>query len=396
MFEKVIVRSSENGAAITAGELAEALLYFQNVHIILDYGSVLGLVRQMGMSTLLAILNRPSVSAIYTEQMLTLYPEFINYKQYYSFNAIQFCGSDSVGQLHTAKRRFEFLLEDKCGIPRKRARVYQERFRKLAPFKTITGDNFIEGGLLNIAHADLEDKDYVLKAVITSLRYSVGEKNIPKDFNYRVFLEDDRFTVETDLDFEALSQAYNARWGGNISVTKPLLDILISRSDLAFAAHYGSELYTSIRTSELIDLKCRGLLRRINLDKSQINLFSKSVTYDAPRLRDVINSGERTFEQFLVMLDNAERFKHWVGKIAPEQELISEYLKELTSEPTISRLPSKLIRYFFTSAASIIEPISGNALSLADSFLVEKMLSGWRPNRFVTKQLTPFVNTEVK
>lgn len=394
MFEKVILKSSDSGAAITAGELAEALLYYQNVHLVLDYGSVMGLVRQIGMPNLLTTLNRPNVSAIYTEQMLTVLPQTINNRQYFSFEAIRICGSELVGQLHSAKRRFTFMLEDKCNIPRKRAMLYQERFRKLAPFKRITDDSFIEGGLIRAAHEELADKNLVKDAIKVSLKHSVGLQHIPEHFEYRVFLEENRFTVDTDLDFSALSKVYSSRWGGSLSVVNPLLDFFIFKSDLAFAAHYGSEIYTSHRTSDLIDLKCKGLLRRINLDKTNINSFSRTVTQNAPKLRDVINSGERTYDEFLVLLDKAEKFKKWIGNKSPEQELISEYLKDISSEPTISKLPSKLIRYFFTTAIGMIEPITGNALSLTDTFLVEKMLGGWRPNRFVTENLSPFVDVE--
>ena len=37
MFEKIVLHRSDQGNSITAGELAEALLYYQNVHLILDY-----------------------------------------------------------------------------------------------------------------------------------------------------------------------------------------------------------------------------------------------------------------------------------------------------------------------------------------------------------------------
>ncbi len=40
MFEKIILRRSDKGPGLTAGELAEALLFYQNVHIVLDFSSL--------------------------------------------------------------------------------------------------------------------------------------------------------------------------------------------------------------------------------------------------------------------------------------------------------------------------------------------------------------------
>ncbi len=67
MFEKIVLRRSDKGLALSAGELAEALLFYQNVHIILDYGSLSGLISQIGMPAIVSLVSRPNVSAIYCE-----------------------------------------------------------------------------------------------------------------------------------------------------------------------------------------------------------------------------------------------------------------------------------------------------------------------------------------
>ena len=61
MFEKIILRRSDKGPALSAGELAEALLFYQNVHIVLDYSSLRGLINQIGMPSIVSLLSRPNV-----------------------------------------------------------------------------------------------------------------------------------------------------------------------------------------------------------------------------------------------------------------------------------------------------------------------------------------------
>lgn len=40
MFEKIVLRRSEDGLSPTVGDLAEALLFYRHVHLMLDRGSL--------------------------------------------------------------------------------------------------------------------------------------------------------------------------------------------------------------------------------------------------------------------------------------------------------------------------------------------------------------------
>ena len=70
MFEKIVLRRSETGTAITAGQIAEALLFYQNVHLIIDLGSFGQLIRQIGPETLLSVLQHGDCTAVYCEEIL--------------------------------------------------------------------------------------------------------------------------------------------------------------------------------------------------------------------------------------------------------------------------------------------------------------------------------------
>lgn len=396
MFEKIILRRAENGAGISAGDLAEALFYYQNVHLVLDYGCMIGLIQKIGMPTFLSLLSRPTVSAIYTEDMLTVFPETINSKQYYSFEAFHIVGNESAGTLHTPKKRFEFLLTDKCGYSRKHAKNYQERFRKLAPFRKLNSDHYVEGGLLNAATLDLLDASYVQEAIKLSLENHVGKGNFPSNFSFNIFPENNRFQIDTNLNFSELTKHHKVKWGGSgdLRPANLLLDILNAKNELIFASHFGGEMYTSSLTSKLIDLKCAGLLKRANIDQVNIDNFTKSINQEAPRIKDCIDSGERSFDDFLQLLDKSEKFKSWLVDRNPDVDLVAEYIQAITSEGWIQSIPSKSIRYILSGIAGVIEPISGNLVSLADSFLIEKIFGGWKPNRFVNNELIPFLDSE--
>ena len=116
MFEKIVLRCSDKGPALTAGELAEALLFYQNVHLVLDFGSLNGLISQIGMPTLVSLLTRPNISAVYCENSLATHTETKNNIATHSFIAYSFAGDQEVGQLNSRKKKLEWILTKKTRL----------------------------------------------------------------------------------------------------------------------------------------------------------------------------------------------------------------------------------------------------------------------------------------
>lgn len=58
MFETIIVRRHvNNGQAIDAGLLAETLLFYDNIHIVVDAGTLFGLANKIGTDNVLSLLE---------------------------------------------------------------------------------------------------------------------------------------------------------------------------------------------------------------------------------------------------------------------------------------------------------------------------------------------------
>ena len=68
MFEKTVLRRSEGGLALSAGQLAEALLFYQNVHLVIDRGTFASLLSTIGIGRLMSLLQRPGFTAVYCEE----------------------------------------------------------------------------------------------------------------------------------------------------------------------------------------------------------------------------------------------------------------------------------------------------------------------------------------
>jgi len=54
------------------------------------------------------------------------------------------------------------------------------------------------------------------------------------------------------------------------------------------------------------------------------------------------------------------------------------------------------IRYLLALTADAANPVAGFVAGLADNFLIEKLLSGWRPSHFVNDRLVPFLTGDSK
>src|SRR5579862_2034433 len=111
MFEKIILRRSEGGPALTLGEIAEALLFYQNVHLVLDYGTLLALVESLGMGGLLSLLARDNVTAVYTEEMLATKTEANILEDLHTLVAFMVSGDQTTGDIASRRGRLEYLLQ---------------------------------------------------------------------------------------------------------------------------------------------------------------------------------------------------------------------------------------------------------------------------------------------
>ena len=393
MFERVILRRSVNGSAITAGELADALLFSQNVHIVLDHGSIMGLDSSIGMQKLLALLSKPGISATYLEEMTGIQTEQTAYGPQYSLVAYMLSGSQEVGQLKSRKKKLEFILERR-GYKKAQARRLIERFRRLVKIRKISDDYFVKGGVIAAARIDLTDENYVDAAARVVAKQLLRRETLPADFHFRVQSYGDKFSISTNLDFGEISSIQQAidPNAGEYTAAHVATTILSASIGTIYAGHYGGDFYTSTTESRIIQVREQSLLERTQRDQTQIEEFKTVVIKDSPSIAEVINSGERSFAEFLEVLKSADKFKKWLRGKSPDEVLVATYLDDVTAIGWLNKIPSKTIRYVIGSVIGNLDPVSGLALSAGDSFFLDKLLGGWRPNQFVNKELRQFLN----
>lgn len=394
MFEKIILKSSDSGQPISIGELAEALFFYQNVHIILDYSSLTQIVSSIGMQKLLELLSRQNVTAVYCEDILATQTQKPGMIEVHSFASIMVSGDQTVGQLKKRNDRLEYILT-RLGHTKKQSKILIEKFRSKVPIRKLTDNYFIEGGILNAAYQDLSDKNYVLEATKLTLLKELGNNFPLTDYKFSLDVYHPNIYVNTNIDFAKVNSKLKQSNSALDSITPAFLiqNFLIAKADTILAANYGGEFYTSEISSKIIQLRHHELLKKIGIDKRELNTFKEITIPDCPSMRDVINNKERSFDDFLEFLDKSDKFRKWVHGVNPDEKIASAYLKELTSLTWINNNYTKALRYILSTAVGALEPISGAVYSAADTFLVEKLCGGWQPSHFVSKRLKPFLST---
>lgn len=155
-----------------------------------------------------------------------------------------------------------------------------------------------------------------------------------------------------------------------------------------------SEITTDVIHSTLIELKCEDIFKKLTNNQKQIDLFQHIVFEDGKAIRESINLGKSPFESILPLLEESEKYYKWVDSLDDNSNLVREYYKELASKSWIDKLPSKSVRFsFFTGAGLLIDAVcptgfgtaAGVALSLGDTFLLDNIIKGWKPNQYIEK-----------
>lgn len=392
MFDHVVLRRADGGQPISAGQIAEALLFYQKVHLVIDRGTLLGLVKQIGMPQLLTLLQRHDFSAVYCEEMLGTSTDNVGAFQIHSFVAFTLSGDKTAGELKTVDDRLRFDLE-RAEMPKAEARRFTKAFLDRVPVRKFSGNHFIAGGITEAAKLDVLDAEYTKEAVRRALQVMPGGYTAGSDLKFDVIDSKVGIHVFTNVDFEAINRRRAAGTPPEDPLTPAhlLSSILDARADLALASFYGGDFVTSASASAIIQVRYSELLRRSALNTASLQQFAEVVLPDTRTVAEVIDSGERTFPEFLVLLDKAARFKNWTKAVNPDENLVRTYVRDISSEGWIQRLPQKSMRYAFTLALDASNPVAGMVAGFVDNFVLEKLLSGWRPNHFISTKLQPFV-----
>ncbi len=407
MFEFAVLRRTGNGEnVVDIGLLAETLLFYQRAHLLLD-GSLDYLITTIGPDLLLELLDRPGVSASLSRDNLGTLSHTDGSLTSYNFGQFRFGPPGKSGKPKhlTDEEWINLMLERQLGASQSTRRFAKKLNKKVARI-TYTDPAFGSKNLPSLAREDLKDTNFVEQAVRGVLAALVPSFVLPSAWRFRPVVLGDQFAIDTNFDFAMLNQEYHKSIPPSHSTLSPaylINHLLEARAAIFMGAKYLGELVVDPATSSIIKLKCTELMHKRDAQVNELDLFQELHLPNARKVRECINNGERTFAEFLKLLDHAQKFKDWLGTRNPDQRLLEEYYRAATEGSWVDKLGTKASRWAITTGlAAAVESLyptgfaiaGAQGLSLLDATMLDRILAGWRPSHFVEGRLGQFVSGE--
>jgi hypothetical protein len=294
-------------------------------------------------------------------------------------------------------------MERALGQSRSTAKFTKKLIPKLA--RVTWNDNALGGRDIPTATCedDLKDAGFIQEAMRRVLTALVPTFVIPTNWYFRAILLGGEFAIDTNYDFDCINAEYHKTVPPTHSSITPaylINHVLEARASILVASRYLGELVVDPAAAEIVRLKCAELMRKRDAQVKELDLFQEMHLPEARKIRECLNSGEQSFGDFLKLLDHAAKFKTWLAKQNPDEELLRKYYEEVTAESWTDRLGTKTSRWVITTglgaAVEAFYPTgaaiaAAQGISLLDATLLDRILKGWRPNQFVEGRLASFV-----
>jgi hypothetical protein len=388
MFQRAVIAPPKD-ANFSLGQLAEAMFFYADAQMVVRASTFASLVERIGPEDTLTLIRRGSLKVSLVQQLFGVRAN--------TFVSVKLSASAD-RKVHSFEDELLIMLERSLG----KKRLARRLSSKLVPHVTHYDFSDLPRGALSIcdmAAEDASDPDYLRRAVERIARNTDPMFSLGRDEFFRIRdLSRGSKVVETNVDFSRI----NAHRAADAPLTPDtvLAAVINARFETFLSSRYMGDLITTPEYGDLIRIKHFEFLRPQSNSESSIKLFQDTTLANMPTIAEAIDTGRRTFSEFLALLDKADRFKGWIADKNPDQHLLNEYLKAATEKTWAEKLPSKSIRCVVGAGVGIaadalfptgLGTLAGLGYGLADSLLLDKLIKGWRPSHFVEQNLVPFV-----
>lgn len=381
------------GPALDIGAIAEGLIFYGRVAIVGNIGVLQYLLSKIPPYILLSLLKDGRIEYHYLETQTGVSTTVM------SNGRSQHHLMTFAGQSHAIEKAGRDAFRIAAGNT-SQAKLNSIKFCSyLKPFSYADFNQFS-------ITKDLDNDINTFETVSSLLKGIVPNYQLPKDLRFKVERENDRFFVDSNLDYEKLNIEYHKsvpKEHSKLSEAYILSIIQGAYESTYFAAKLDAEVAINPIEKAVQSKTVEAIVNRNFRNKSELDSFIDLVLTDGNAIREAVNSGKVQFSEIVKLLDSADKFRDWLINQPPDTKLISAYYQETIKDSWAEKLPGKSLRWsIFTGigvgidlmGAGGVGTAAGVAISGADNFFLDKLLSGWKPHQFIEKELKPiFINT---
>lgn len=381
MFESIYITPTSNNS-LDIGLLAELLLFYGKVRVVASESMVNDLVRVCPPELIIELIQEEFLHIDYLHNSLGVLFYNNEFPKKYSFTTFS-------SPEHTLEKISQKIFYSNIGR-QGRARRLSQKFNKLVNVETYT-DEVYE----NIP-SFLLDRAFIDNSITEIFRKLIPEYLIPINTYFHVFEEDRKIVVETNIDFSSVNNIYSKKYKDKILTVDGILSIIFHiKGFIHFASRFNDEIATDDLNSSIIKGKFELIAKKIIKDYYQIELFQNFIFEKIRDIRGAVNSGTINFTDVIEVVKKSRKFKNWLSELSPESSIIREYYRTVSADTVIDKLPSKTVRWaLFSGTGILIDSLSGGSgigiagglgLSAFDSFILDKVVAGWKPNHYINQ-----------
>lgn len=391
---KAITFATQNkldpNAPLDIGCLVESMLFYQQATIVADQSILKQLIQYFGIERLITLIDEELLKIKYTESLVGIVTNTINNTQYHDTVEFSF-------PQHTYQDVIRRLCVDVTGKSGKGRRLAQKIENKIQVSKH---DHVILAG----ARHSILDQAYIGPAVKLIIKELCPEAGDVSDLQFNTFKTANGIEVATNINFDELNLRYHKRVSSAHSTLTPafiLGHILDTEKELYFASSGLSELASSQLSATLASQKIDYIIDKSKKSSSTLSNFNTFIFDDSKAIREAVNSGKIDLDDLLEVLIKSKKFKEWIAGLKPEEDLIKSYYEEVTKETIVDKLPVKSVRWgLFTGLGYAVDTfvtggvgtLTGIALGVLDTFYLDRMISGWKPNQFIDNEVKRLIS----
>ena len=385
-FEDLLVAEplSEQGRRIEVGRIAEDLLFYESVRVHVSCSELVELLAGVGVDTAIELMERGNLKLAYANNfvcarthkdgVIALYEPLIITADKFALESAVDAIMREIGQTGPGTAKLVTRLVD----------LIEERPHDV--------------GICDATRTFLDNSQACEDAVRAVLDAEGGLPEGHPPLRFRPTRhEGGRFTVDTNIDFD-LVNAESERIRGPLDPARLIAFVASAYSKLSLAGQHSADLDTNAVDSILLGAQIRDCLSRRNRAEGSFYELQRVAFGNGNAIAEAINAHGRSFQELTAVLEKAQGFRKWLRSQPPQVDLVHQFYVESTADTWISRLPAKTFRWLAATAAGGALAgtpglIAGAAVGAIDTFLVDRILGGWKPSHFVNGALKQFAFT---
>lgn len=398
MFESITIHRRNDGQAnpsFSLGHICECMFFYKEVNIVCTRLELEYLIKGVDLQDFITSLENKNLNI--------------------------FLNRESFGAPPLADRRFGYMIVNKMGGSLE-SEVYKG-FHNIYhnSTKAIRGQQLLLSFISEYKYQeDLIDdfvtyEDFSKLVLRTVIRKLVPDYPIPAHLIFRMhasergssvqeYVLNKVYDVETNFDFSEFERDLS-RHGYEFTqgfMVQFAINIIGAVLDLGLAAGFSSELALEDMSAQILQAGMESLSIEGREGQKEIISFQENVIDPLPSISTAINTGERSFSEFIRLLKKSEKFKAWLNSRNFELGLVNQYIHENELSKFTDSEDVSVIKYLYSKVGSgllaatipLPEPgalIAGYAAKKIVESIMDK-LNYWRPNQFVNSSFKGFVS----